>query len=36
MKRQFFWMMQSPPAAFNLLHIFAAVSADAKEPTRAR
>ncbi len=33
---QFFWMTQSPPAAFNPLHIFAALSADAKGPTRAR
>ena len=34
--RQFFWMMQLPPAAFNPLHNFAAFSADAKGPTRAR
>ena len=27
-KRQFFWIMQSPPAAFNPLHNFAALSAD--------
>jgi hypothetical protein len=33
---QFFWMMQSPPAAFSPLHIFAAFSADAKGPTTAR
>ena len=33
---QFFWMMQSPPAAFSALHIFVAFSADAKGPTRAR
>ena len=33
---QFFWMMQSPPAAFSALHILVAFSADAKGPTRAR
>jgi hypothetical protein len=35
-ERQFFRMMQSPPAAFNPLHNFAAFSADAKGPTSAR
>jgi hypothetical protein len=35
-KRQFFWIMQSRPGAFSPLHDFAAFSADAKGPTRAR
>ena len=35
-RSQFFKMMQSPPADFNPLHNFAAFSADAKGPTRAR
>jgi hypothetical protein len=30
-ERQFFRMLQSPPAAFNPLHNFAAFSADAKD-----
>ena len=32
----FFWMTQSPPAAFSPLHILVAFFADAKGPTRAR
>jgi hypothetical protein len=35
-ERQFFWMMQLPPAAFNPLQNLAALSADAKGPTRVR
>ena len=35
-KRQFFWMTQSPPAAFSPRHDLAAFSADANGPIRAR